>query len=85
MRVPVLNMQGEKIETIDLPASIFEANVNVGLMHQAYVRQQANARAGTQVLYPEDLPAKGNRSGAARRPQCADFCRRWCCTWPSAA
>ena len=47
MRVPVLNMQGEKIETIDLPASIFEANVNVGLMHQAYVRQQANARAGT--------------------------------------
>jgi len=47
MRVPVLNMQGEKIETIDLPATIFEANVNVGLMHQAYVRQQANARAGT--------------------------------------
>lgn len=47
MRVPVLNMQGEKIETIDLPASIFEASVNVGLMHQAYVRQQANARGGT--------------------------------------
>lgn len=47
MKVPVLNMKGEEVDTIELPAAIFEAPVNVGLMHQALVRQQANARLGT--------------------------------------
>jgi large subunit ribosomal protein L4 len=47
MQVPVLNTSGKKIDTIDLPADIFEVEVNVGLMHQAFVRQQANARLGT--------------------------------------
>jgi len=46
MKVPVLNTQGEEVDTIELPADIFEAKVNTGLMHQAYVRQQANARLG---------------------------------------
>ncbi len=47
MEVPVHNMAGQQVGTIDLPADIFEAEVNVGLMHQAYVRQMANARLGT--------------------------------------
>lgn len=47
MEVDVLNMQGEKVSTTDLPAEIFEAKINVDLMHQAYVRQMANARLGT--------------------------------------
>jgi len=47
MEVPVLNMNGEKVDTVELPGSVFGARVNVGLMHQAYVRQQANARSGT--------------------------------------
>lgn len=47
MKVPVLNMKGEEVDTIELPADIFDAKVNVGLMHQAFVRQQANARLGT--------------------------------------
>jgi large subunit ribosomal protein L4 len=47
MKVPVLNMRGEEVDAIELPAAIFEAPVNVGLMHQALVRQQANARLGT--------------------------------------
>jgi large subunit ribosomal protein L4 len=47
MEVPVLNMAGDQIGTIELPADIFEVEVNVGLMHQAYVRQMANARLGT--------------------------------------
>ena len=47
MEVTVLNMNGEEVKTIELPASIFDAKVNVGLMHQAHVRQQANARRGT--------------------------------------
>ncbi len=47
MQVPVLDMTGKEVKTIDLPADIFEVEVNVGLMHQAYVRQMANARQGT--------------------------------------
>lgn len=47
MQVPVLNMAGTEVSTVDLPADIFEVEINVGLMHQAYVRQMANARLGT--------------------------------------
>jgi len=47
MQAPVLNTSGSEVKTIDLPADIFEVDVNVGLMHQAYVRQMANARQGT--------------------------------------
>ena len=47
MQVPVLNKSGSQVQTIDLPADIFEVEINTGLMHQAYVRQMANARLGT--------------------------------------
>ena len=44
MKVPVLNASGKEVNTIDLPADIFEVEINMGLMHQAYIRQMANAR-----------------------------------------
>ncbi len=47
MKVDVLNMQGEKVSTVELPAAIFEAPIKPDLMHQAFVRQMANARLGT--------------------------------------
>jgi len=47
MKVDVLNMEGEKLRQMELPAKIFEAPINVDLMHQAYIRQMANARLGT--------------------------------------
>ena len=47
MKVPVFNMAGKKVKSIELPASVFEAKVNRGLMHQALVRQLANGRLGT--------------------------------------
>lgn len=47
MLIPVKNMQGEKVNEIELRPDIFEAKVNVPLMHQALVRQLANARLGT--------------------------------------
>jgi len=47
MELPVYNMAGEQVSTRELPASIFEANINRDLMHQALVRQLANARLGT--------------------------------------
>jgi len=47
MQVPVHNIAGDQVGTVELPADIFEVEVNRGLMHQAYVRQMANARLGT--------------------------------------
>ena len=48
MKVDIYTLKGKKTENkVDLPKDIFEAPVNVDLMHQAYVRQMANARAGT--------------------------------------
>jgi large subunit ribosomal protein L4 len=47
MKVDVFNLEGEKLREVELPAAIFEAPINVDLMHQAYVRQMANARLGT--------------------------------------
>jgi large subunit ribosomal protein L4 len=40
-------MAGQEVGTTDLREDIFGVEVNVGLMHQAYVRQMANARQGT--------------------------------------
>ncbi|MEN8097474.1 MAG: 50S ribosomal protein L4 [Chloroflexota bacterium] len=47
MKFPVLNINGEEVDTVELPASVFDSKINNGLMHQALVRQLANARAGT--------------------------------------
>lgn len=63
MEVDVLNMQGEKVRTVDLPAAIFEAPINVDLMHQAYVRQMANARLGTH-----ETKGRSDVAGGGRKP-----------------
>lgn len=63
MEVDVFNMEGQKVRTVELPAFIFEAPVNADLMHQAYVRQMANARLGTH-----DTKTRGEVSGGGRKP-----------------
>lgn len=47
MQMSVMDTNGKQVNTIDLPADIFGVEINVGLMHQAFVRQMANARLGT--------------------------------------
>src|SRR5690606_25397743 len=47
MQIPVYDQTGKEVQKIDLPSDIFEVEINTGLMHQAYVRQMANARLGT--------------------------------------
>src|SRR5215211_1929296 len=47
MKVDVLNIEGKKLREVELPSAIFEAPINIDLMHQAYTRQMANARLGT--------------------------------------
>jgi large subunit ribosomal protein L4 len=47
MKVSVMNMIGQEVGAVELPSAVFEAKVNRDLMHQALVRQLANARRGT--------------------------------------
>lgn len=47
MQIPVMDSAGREVSQVELPADVFEAKINVGLMHQAYVRQMANARQGS--------------------------------------
>jgi len=47
MVVPMYNTRGENVGEVELTPDIFEASINVPLMHQALVRQLANARRGT--------------------------------------
>jgi len=63
MEVDVFNMQGEKVRTVELPPAIFEAPINVDLMHQAYIRQMANARLGTHQTL-----TRAGVSGGGRKP-----------------
>jgi large subunit ribosomal protein L4 len=63
MKVDVLNMKGEKVKTVELPAEIFEAPVNVDLMHQAYIQQMANARLGTHKT-----KTRSEVSGGGKKP-----------------
>ena len=63
MKADVFNMKGEKVKSVELPAAIFEAKVNVDLMHQAYVRQMANARLGTHKT-----KTRSEVSGGGQKP-----------------
>ena len=47
MVVPMYNTRGEEVGEVELRSDIFEVSINVPLMHQALVRQLANARQGT--------------------------------------
>ncbi|MCQ3936475.1 MAG: 50S ribosomal protein L4 [Chloroflexi bacterium] len=63
MKVDVLDLKGNKVREVELPAALFEAPVNVDLMHQAYVRQMANARLGTH-----DTKVRSEVAGGGRKP-----------------
>jgi large subunit ribosomal protein L4 len=63
MQVDVFNMEGQKTRTVELPAEVFEAPINLDLMHQAYSRQMANLRLGTH-----STKTRGEVSGGGRKP-----------------
>jgi len=63
MKVNVLNTKGEKVKTTTLPPKIFEAPIKKELMHQALVRQLANARVGTH-----STKSRGEVRGGGKKP-----------------
>ena len=63
MQVPLRNMNGETVGQIELKEDVFGVPVNMSVMHQAFIRQLANARLGTA-----DTMTRGEVSGGGRKP-----------------
>jgi large subunit ribosomal protein L4 len=63
MEVNVIDMKGKKIDTVELPGEIFNAPVNLDMMHQAFIRQLAHKRLGTH-----STRGRSEVSGGGRKP-----------------
>ena len=63
MRVSVRNMAGETVNEIELRDDIFGIEPHESVMHQALLRQLANARLGAA-----DTMTRGEVSGGGRKP-----------------
>lgn len=63
MRVPVRDMVGETVGELDLSDAVFGIEPHVAVMHQALVRQLANARLGTH-----DTKTRSEVAGGGRKP-----------------
>ncbi len=63
MQVSVRNMDGDVVGQVELPDDIFAVAVNRAVMHQALVRQMANARLGTHKV-----KSRSEVSGGGKKP-----------------
>ncbi|HEY6040488.1 MAG TPA: 50S ribosomal protein L4 [Anaerolineae bacterium] len=63
MQIAVLNSSGEQVGQIELREDIFGIEPNKSVMHQALLRQRANARQGTA-----DTKTRGEVSGGGAKP-----------------
>lgn len=63
VQVPVYDLHGQQVGQIDLADSVFGIEPHVPVMHQALVRQLANARAGTH-----DTKTRSEVRGGGRKP-----------------
>ncbi|WP_277064164.1 50S ribosomal protein L4 [Schaalia cardiffensis] len=59
----VLDLQGKKAASVELPAEIFDVPTNIPLMHQVVVAQLAAARQGTHAT-----KTRGMVSGGGKKP-----------------
>jgi len=62
VQVPVYSTKGEVVDQIELDESVFGLAPNESVVHQALVRQRANARVGTA-----NTKTRGEVSGSTRK------------------
>jgi len=62
VKIPVYSLTGEVVEQIEISDQVFAVPFNEGVVHQAMVRQQANARQGTA-----STKTRGEVSGSSRK------------------
>jgi large subunit ribosomal protein L4 len=82
MQVSLMNMAGEAVGQVELDDSIFAAPINRPLMHQALLRQLANARLGTHKTKGRSEVAGGGRKpwrqkGTGRARQGSTRAAQW--------
>ena len=63
LKVDVKNAKGSVVGSVDLPASIFDVQANIPLIHQVVTAQLAAARAGTAKA-----KNRGEVSGSGKKP-----------------
>jgi large subunit ribosomal protein L4 len=63
MKADLHNIDGAVVGSVDLDDTIWGIEPNIGVMHQALVRQQANARVGTH-----QTKTRANVNGGGRKP-----------------
>ncbi len=63
MQVDMHNLQGEVVGSVDLDDSVWGIEPNIPVMHQAVLRQLANARLGTH-----ETKTRGEVRGGGRKP-----------------
>jgi hypothetical protein len=63
LQVPFFDSAGERQGEVRLPKLIFAEEPNAPVMHQAYVRQEANSRQGTA-----STKTRGDVSGGGAKP-----------------
>jgi len=63
LKVDVKNAKGSVVGSVDLPASIFDVQANIPLIHQVVTAQLAAARAGTAKA-----KNRGEVSGCGKKP-----------------
>jgi large subunit ribosomal protein L4 len=63
MKTDLHNLEGAVVGSVDLDDTIWGIEPNIGVMHQALVRQQANARLGTA-----DTKTRAEVRGGGRKP-----------------
>ncbi|MGH7761221.1 MAG: 50S ribosomal protein L4 [Candidatus Dormibacteraceae bacterium] len=63
LHVPFFDALGERNGEVDLPKTVFDEKPNMPVMHQAYLRQLANARQGTA-----STKTRGHVSGGGAKP-----------------
>jgi large subunit ribosomal protein L4 len=61
--IDIVDAKGSKAGKVDLPAEIFDVQVNIPLIHQVVVAQLAAARQGTA-----DTKGRGEVAGGGRKP-----------------
>lgn len=82
MQVSLMNVAGEQVGEVELADTIFAAPINIPLMHQAVVRQLANARLGTAKVKGRSEVAGGGRKpwkqkGTGRARQGSTRAAQW--------
>ena len=62
MRIPVYSLAGEVVKHIKISDDVFGVSFNESVVHQAMVRQRANARQGTA-----DTKTRGKIAGSTKK------------------